>query len=66
MRTAEDESASWVTYRQPFVKKKHVFWGMAFILLYRFAEGQAQKIFPLFFRADREHGGKISCPSANR
>jgi PAT family beta-lactamase induction signal transducer AmpG len=40
-----------------FFKKKHVFWGIAFILLYRFAEGQAQKIFPLFLRADRAHGG---------
>jgi PAT family beta-lactamase induction signal transducer AmpG len=40
-----------------FVKKKHVFWGMAFIILYRLAEGQAQKIFPLFLRAERAKGG---------
>jgi PAT family beta-lactamase induction signal transducer AmpG len=40
-----------------FFKKKHVFWGMAFIILYRLAEGQAQKIFPLFLRADRAKGG---------
>jgi len=40
-----------------FFKKKHVFGGLAFILLFRFAEGQAQKIFPLFLRADRVKGG---------
>jgi PAT family beta-lactamase induction signal transducer AmpG len=40
-----------------FFKKKNVFWGLAFVLFYRFAEGQAQKIFPLFLRADRVKGG---------
>jgi PAT family beta-lactamase induction signal transducer AmpG len=40
-----------------FFTKKYVFWGMAFIILYRLAEGQAQKIFPLFLRADRVKGG---------
>jgi len=40
-----------------FFRKKHVWWGVAFIILYRFAEGQAQKIFPLFLRADRANGG---------
>ncbi len=40
-----------------FFRKKHVWWGVAFIVLYRFAEGQAQKIFPLFLRADRVKGG---------
>jgi len=40
-----------------FFRKKHVWWGIAFIILYRFAEGQAQKIFPLFLRADRARGG---------
>jgi PAT family beta-lactamase induction signal transducer AmpG len=40
-----------------FVKKKYVFWGMAFIIFYRLAEGQAQKIFPLFLRAERAKGG---------
>ena len=40
-----------------FFKKKNIWWGIAFIILYRFAEGQAIKIVPLFFRAARDHGG---------
>ena len=40
-----------------FFKKKNIWWGVAFIILYRFAEGQAIKIVPLFFRATREQGG---------
>jgi PAT family beta-lactamase induction signal transducer AmpG len=40
-----------------FFKKKYVFWGMAFVVFYRLAEGQAQKIFPLFLRAERVKGG---------
>lgn len=40
-----------------FVQKKFIWWGIAFIVLYRFAEGQAIKIVPLFFRAARESGG---------
>ncbi len=40
-----------------FFQKKNIAWGIAFIILYRFAEGQAIKIVPLFLRAAREHGG---------
>jgi len=40
-----------------FFQKKHIFWGVVFLLLYRFAEGQAIKIVPLFMRAARDHGG---------
>ncbi len=40
-----------------FFQKKNIVWGITFIILYRFAEGQAIKIAPLFFRAAREHGG---------
>jgi PAT family beta-lactamase induction signal transducer AmpG len=40
-----------------FFQKQHIIWGIAFIILYRFAEGQAIKIVPLFFKAAREHGG---------
>jgi MFS transporter, PAT family, beta-lactamase induction signal transducer AmpG len=40
-----------------FFQKKNIWWGIAFIVLYRFAEGQAIKIVPLFFRAAREQGG---------
>jgi len=40
-----------------FFQKKNIWWGVAFIILYRFAEGQAIKIVPLFFRAARDAGG---------
>jgi PAT family beta-lactamase induction signal transducer AmpG len=40
-----------------FFEKKYIVWGILFIILYRFAEGQAIKIVPLFFKAAREHGG---------
>lgn len=40
-----------------FFQKKYIIWGIVFIILYRFAEGQAIKIVPLFLKAAREHGG---------
>ena len=40
-----------------FFQKKYVLWGLAFIILYRSAEGQLTKIVPLFLRATREEGG---------
>jgi PAT family beta-lactamase induction signal transducer AmpG len=40
-----------------FFQKKHIWFGLVFIVLYRFAEGQAIKITPLFFKAAREDGG---------
>lgn len=40
-----------------FFAKKNIWWGIAFIVLYRFAEGQAIKIMPLFFKAKLEDGG---------
>ena len=40
-----------------FFEKRYILWGIAFIVLYRFAEGQAIKIVPLFFKAARDHGG---------
>ena len=40
-----------------FFQKRAVWGGIAFITLYRFAEGQAMKITPLFFLAEREKGG---------
>jgi PAT family beta-lactamase induction signal transducer AmpG len=57
VRTSEEAMREMGQVIVTFLKKKHVYWGIAFILLYRFAEGQAQKIFPLFLRADRAHGG---------
>ncbi len=40
-----------------FFKKKNIWMGLCFIVLYRFAEGQAIKITPLFFKAERTAGG---------
>ncbi|TAD92234.1 MAG: MFS transporter [Bacteroidetes bacterium] len=40
-----------------FFRKKHILAGILFIMLYRFAEGQALKIMPLFLQADKSVGG---------
>jgi len=40
-----------------FFQKKNIWYGLTFIVLYRFAEGQAIKITPLFFKAARSEGG---------
>jgi PAT family beta-lactamase induction signal transducer AmpG len=40
-----------------FLQKPKIVWGIVFIVLYRFAEGQAVKIVPLFLRASRDVGG---------
>mgnify|MGYP002639731965 CR=1 FL=1 len=40
-----------------FFQKKQILWGIAFIVLFRTAEGQLTKIVPLFMRAAREDGG---------
>ncbi|MBI9071275.1 MAG: MFS transporter [Melioribacteraceae bacterium] len=40
-----------------FFAKKHIYWGLAFIILFRTAEGQLTKIVPLFMRAARADGG---------
>lgn len=40
-----------------FFQKKYIWLGILFLVLYRFAEGQAIKIAPLFFKADRIDGG---------
>ncbi len=40
-----------------FFQKKNIWFGLCFIVLYRFAEGQAIKITPLFFKATRLEGG---------
>jgi PAT family beta-lactamase induction signal transducer AmpG len=40
-----------------FFQKKNIYWGIAFIILFRTAEGQLTKIVPLFMRATREEGG---------
>jgi len=40
-----------------FFQKKNIIWYIFFIILYRFAEGFAIKIAPLFFKADIANGG---------
>ncbi|HEY0041530.1 MAG TPA: MFS transporter [Flavisolibacter sp.] len=40
-----------------FFQKRKIWMGILFIIFYRFAEGQAMKITPLFFVAAREKGG---------
>ncbi len=40
-----------------FFEKKYIYWYIAFIILYRFAEGFAVKIAPLFFKAALADGG---------
>lgn len=40
-----------------FFKKENIWWGIAFIILFRFAEGQAIKIVPLFLKSSRDVGG---------
>lgn len=40
-----------------FFEKKHVYWGIAFIILFRSAEGQLVKIVPLFLKSSRDVGG---------
>lgn len=40
-----------------FFTKRNIVWSLLFIILYRFAEGFAIKIAPLFFKAPRSAGG---------
>ena len=40
-----------------FFRKKHIIWYICFIILYRFAEGYAMKIVPLFLKAPVTDGG---------
>ncbi len=40
-----------------FFQKKYIVWAILFLVFYRFAEGQAIKIVPLFMRAGRDIGG---------
>lgn len=40
-----------------FFSKRHILWYIAFIVLYRFAEGYAMKMVPLFLKAPVAEGG---------
>ncbi|HTY10556.1 MAG TPA: MFS transporter [Bacteroidota bacterium] len=57
VRSIKETFAAFADVVKTFFEKKYIWWGIIFLVLYRFAEGQAIKIVPLFMRAAREHGG---------
>ena len=59
-RSVTSTSEVWITLKDvmvSFFRKKHIWAGILFIVLYRFAEGQGIKIMPLFLKATRAAGG---------
>jgi len=57
VKTFKEASSTFIDVVKTFFKKKYIYWGIAFLVLYRFAEGQAVKIVPLFMRAGIDKGG---------
>ncbi len=57
VKTGSEVWETLVDVIRSFFQKPAIWGGIAFITLYRFAEGQAMKITPLFFLAKREAGG---------
>jgi PAT family beta-lactamase induction signal transducer AmpG len=58
--TAANRAEVFANFRkitQAFFLKRHIWWMIVFILLYRFSEAQISKVAPLFLRADRNVGG---------
>jgi PAT family beta-lactamase induction signal transducer AmpG len=55
--TARDTWRRLVEVIRDFFRKKHIGYYIAFIILYRLAEGFVMKIVPLFLKADRAAGG---------
>ncbi len=53
----KEASTKFLDVVKTFFQKKYIIWGIVFLIFYRFAEGQAIKIVPLFMRAARDHGG---------
>ena len=53
----KEASSKFYDVVKTFFQKKYIIWAIAFLILYRFAEGQAVKIVPLFMRAGRAQGG---------
>jgi MFS transporter, PAT family, beta-lactamase induction signal transducer AmpG len=59
-RSVTSTRAVWISLKDvmvSFFRKKHIWAGILFIVLYRFAEGQGIKIMPLFLKATRDAGG---------
>lgn len=57
VQTTTEGFATFKDVVKTFFEKKYIWWGILFLVLYRFAEGQAIKIVPLFMRAARTNGG---------
>ncbi len=57
VKSFKEASSTFLDVVKTFFQKKYIFWGIAFLVLYRFAEGQAVKIVPLFMRAGTSQGG---------
>ena len=57
VQTASEGFAAFKDVVKTFFQKKYIWWGIIFLVLFRFAEGQAIKIVPLFMRAARTSGG---------
>jgi MFS transporter, PAT family, beta-lactamase induction signal transducer AmpG len=57
VKSAHEAYSTFGNVVKTFFEKKYIAWGITFIILYRFAEGQAMKIVPLFLKADRSAGG---------
>ena len=57
VKNFKEASSTFLDVVKTFFQKKYIFWGIAFLVLYRFAEGQAVKIVPLFMRAGVDKGG---------
>lgn len=57
VKTVREAFATFWDVVKTFFKKKNILWGIAFIILFRSAEGQLTKIVPLFLKAGRESGG---------
>lgn len=57
VKTSNEEHNTLSDVIRTFFQKKNIYWYIAFIILYRFAEGFAIKISPLFFKAEVADGG---------
>jgi MFS transporter, PAT family, beta-lactamase induction signal transducer AmpG len=57
IKTGQSGRHTFIDVVATFFRKKYILWGVLFLVLYRFAEGQAIKIVPLFMRATRQAGG---------
>ncbi|PKQ64198.1 MFS transporter [Labilibaculum filiforme] len=57
VKSLKEGFATTVDVIKTFFQKKYIIWFIAFIVAYRFAEGFAIKIAPLFFKASVADGG---------